>query len=106
MKVQKNTQEEIEATMNVADEIERVLPPAALKGKIMARIEQVSEPLSIPFYRRTSFAAAAAIVILVLNVATVLHFWRPGRNVSTSSTEQTDPIAEIRTSYSLDETTY
>lgn len=106
MKVQKNTQEEIEATLNVVDQIERVLPPATLKGKIMARIEQVSEPVAIPFYRRTGFAAAAAIVILVLNVATVLHFLRPGTAVSTASTEQSDPIAEIRTSYSLDESSY
>lgn len=106
MKDPKNTQEEIEATLNVGDEIAPVLPPMALKGKILSRIDQRSEPMVIPFYRRTGFAAAAAIVILVLNVATVLHFMRPEKQAENGSVTQSDPIADIRNAYSLDETSY
>ena len=105
MKDPKSIQEEVEATLCVADQFARVSPSSALKGKILQRIDGLDEPNVIPFYRRTGFAAAAAVVILVLNAVTVFHYLRP-TPANDGQTVQSDPIAEIRSAYSLDETTF
>ncbi|HEX2900837.1 MAG TPA: hypothetical protein VHS96_14035 [Bacteroidia bacterium] len=105
MKVPKDIQAEVEATLNLAEGIARVAPSEALRGKILQRVSAAPAALEIPFYRSAGFAAAAAVVILVLNVATVVYSLRP-TPAQRAATEQADRLAAIRSAYALDDNAF
>lgn len=103
MKVRKDIQEEIDATLEVASQIARVEPSFTLKGRILQRASGLEIVAVQPFYRRLSFAAAAAAVILAINVVTVAKFLKK-EPVATTEVQAVDALDEIRAEYSLEET--
>jgi hypothetical protein len=103
-KTRKDIQAEVEATLNLVSEIAPVEPAAELKGWILHRMVYHA-PKVIPLYRRPVFAAAAALVVLALNVITVVWLLRQDAP-SQSSGLATDRIADIQSAYSLDQSIY
>jgi hypothetical protein len=100
---EENVQSEVEATLNVVSGIARVEPSPDLKQKIMDRVAK-ADPQVIPFYRRAGFAVAAAVLILVLNLLTVVYYLK--QEPASTSAAPTDRLAEIQAAYSLDESVY
>lgn len=102
MKIQKENATAVESTLAVADEIATVPAPAALKGKIMQRVKGMPPHMQRPAWLRPTFAAAAAVVILAVNLFTIQRFaGRPGEMMLAD-----DPMDAIRTAYALNPSDY
>lgn len=68
---QKHIAEEVEKTLELAENIQAARPSAFLKSRIMAQLEPVPE---VNWWRKNRLAIAAAVVLLLANAVTVLQY--------------------------------
>ena len=107
MKDEKDIRLEVEATMGLLDELIPSVPPAGLAERVMARVTAEGRP-AVRLPRRQSriaWVAAAAAVVLAINVFTLLRLERKASS-SSISVQGNDPIEDIRSEYSLDNNLY
>ena len=71
----KHIAEEVEMTLELAENIQPARPSAFLKSRIMAQLEAEAVPApEVSWWRRNRFAIAAAVFLLVANALTVLQY--------------------------------
>lgn len=92
----------VEATLQVADAVGHVPPPADLKAQVMQRVGVVPQGHTRPLWLRPVIAVAAAVLVLSVNWLAISSF------ISSRSTTSSavDPLDQIRTEYSLNNADY
>jgi hypothetical protein len=96
---------QVQATLDLAENVAQVEAPAGLKAAVMQRIAQPAGMHKRAAWVRPAFAAAAAIAVLAVNALTISHFVQGRRAdlAAANATETTDlsGIDGIRMEYSL-----
>ena len=92
----------VEDTLDLATHVAAVSAPKELKAKIQARLGSADPVILHPKWLRHLLTAAAAIVILAVNVLTIKHFVHHSGNGGATQ----DPFDQIRAQYSLNSTDF
>lgn len=70
----KQIEEEVRKTLDLAERIRPVEPSAGFKSRIMARLEAETPPVRVNWWRKNRLAIAAAIALLLANAVTVMQY--------------------------------
>jgi hypothetical protein len=92
----------VEATLQVADQVSHVPPPAGIKAQVMQRVNALPQGQSRPLWLRPAIAVAAAVLVLAVNWLAISSFISSRSNAGGA----VDPLEQIRTEYSLNNADY
>ncbi|MEZ4888238.1 MAG: hypothetical protein R3E32_26145 [Chitinophagales bacterium] len=89
-----------DAVLNSLEGIKRAEPNAVLFEKITQRIERNGSPSQIVPMNRVKMAAAAAILLLALNVFSITNYFKTNKSIQTENTIYQD-VPSLISNYNL-----
>ncbi len=92
----------IAATMAVADQVDQVAVPPGFAAAVMRRWDAQPDGQMRSLWLRPTLSVAAAVLVLAVNWFAITSLLSQRR----STTDQTDPLDQIRNEYSLTESEF